>query len=108
MPLVFENPPSAPRGIGGVPGAVRERSPLRKEIDALLAELSAYPDRWARLYDFTERQDAEKRATQVRTAAGKGWNIATRQQNGLWSVFARTKPVSQDGGEEAVREPTFQ
>jgi hypothetical protein len=101
MSLVFEDPPQA-AGPGG--GAYRDRSPERKEIDALLDQLRHYPERWARLFDHDDRESAEKQATKVRTAAGKGWNVATRETDQGWSVFARTRPVKDEEGPSAATE----
>lgn len=104
MSLVFEDPP-APEGRGDhLQGIVRERSPLRKEIDSLLEELANYPQRWARLFDFSDKGEADKRATQVRTAAGKGWNVATRRlDDGRWSVFARMRSAEEQAQADAKR-----
>jgi hypothetical protein len=96
MSLVFEDPPEQEGRGAHLSGVVRERSPLRKEIDNLLGELSQYPQRWARLFDFNDKEEADKRATQVRTAAGKGWNVATRRlDDGRWSVFARMRSAEE-------------
>lgn len=105
MSLVFEDPP-APEGRGEhLSGIVRERSPLRKEIDSLLEQLSQYPQRWARLFDFSDKEEADKRATQVRTAAGKGWNVATRRlDDGRWSVFARMRSAEEQREADLKRE----
>lgn len=104
MPLVFEDPPT-PEGRGShLSSITRERSPLRKEIDNVLQELSEYPQRWARLFDFDDKEEADKRATQVRTAAGKGWNVATRRlDDGRWSVFGRMRSAEEQAEADAKR-----
>jgi hypothetical protein len=104
MSLVFEEPPRQEGRGEHLVGIARERSPLRKEIDSLLEELSMYPERWARLFDFSDREEADKRATQVRTAAGKGWNIAVRRlDDGRWSVFARLRSAEEQAADEQRR-----
>lgn len=88
MSIVWEEPPKATRG----PSSWGERSPLRKEVDEMLAELAQHPGQWARLYDFDEKEEAEKRANFIRSAAGgKGWGIAVRNTEHGWSVFAKLK-----------------
>jgi hypothetical protein len=87
MSIVWEDPPKAARG----PHAF-ERSALRKEVDDMLYQIQEKPQQWARLYDFDDREEAEKRAAFVRSATGKGWNVAVRQTDYGWSIFARTKP----------------
>ena len=92
MPIVFEEPPHQE----GLAARFRERSPERKEMDELLAQLVQYPDQWARLYDFPEddKEGAEKHAGKVRSAAGymktgKSWSVTVRPTVNGWSVFAR-------------------
>jgi hypothetical protein len=98
MSIVWEDPPKAARG----PASFGERSPLRKEVDEFLAELGNSPGRWARLYDFEEREDADKRANFIRSAAGKGWAVAVRHTPHGWSVFASLKVEAPSSGEDAV------
>lgn len=97
MSIVWESPPPAKRG----PSAFGERSPLRKEVDEMLAQLATSPGRWARLYDFEDREDADKRANFVRSAGGgKGWGVAVRHSDHGWSVFAMLKDEAPEEGPE--------
>ena len=91
MPIVFEQPPEI-EGRGS--RFTRERSPERKEMDELLTELTQYPDQWARLYDFVDKEDAEKHAGKLRSAAGylgtgKSWSITIRNTEHGSSIFAK-------------------
>lgn len=95
--MVWEDPPTVARG----PGA--ERSALRKEVDSMLAEIKERPEQWARLYDFGEKDEAEKRGSYIRSVVEKGWNVAVRHTEYGWSVFARLKDPN------GIRKPkTFQ
>jgi len=70
-------------------------------------QLAAYPGRWARLWIFEDRDEADKRAAFVRSAFGRGWNVAVRETEDGWVLFARLKPEL-DEDAETEREPTFQ
>jgi len=68
-------------------------------VDELLAQLAQSPGRWARLYDFEDRDEADKRANFVRSAAGgKGWGVAVRHTDQGWSVFATLKEEAPEEG----------
>jgi hypothetical protein len=128
MSLVFEDPP----GVNGETALrYRERSPERKEMDSLLEQLIPHPDRWARVYDSNDKDDAEKKAGKFRNAAqglgtGKGWSVTVRQTPNGYSVFVKmasapprkrtVKPKADKDAETQnevadspqVREPSFQ
>lgn len=100
MSIVWEEPPPARRG----PAAFGEKSALRKEVDDLLGQLALSPGHWARLYDFEEREEADKRANFVRSAGGgKGWGVAVRNTPHGWSVFAMLKEEAPEEEPEAER-----
>lgn len=101
MSVVWEEPPKGTRAWGA-----RERSPQRKEMDSMLEELRSRPGVWARLWDYNDKEDAEKKAGTFRSIAGKGWNVALRQSEYGWSIYARR---SEDAPEEDTeRAPAFQ
>jgi len=114
MTVVWEDPPpGAPRGAR----FGREPSPLRKEVNELLAALREKPGAWARLYDMDSKEDARKRASFVQQ---KGYNLSVRETAQGWSVFARYPEPATDEPEtasddtatvvaddEPSREPTF-
>lgn len=100
MSVVWEDPPK------GTIVRSRERSPLRKEIDTMLDELRQHPGQWARLWDFPEKDDAEKRANVLRSVSGKGWNVALRHTQYGWSIFSRRR--EDEAEENTERESTFQ
>jgi hypothetical protein len=102
MSILWEDPPKAPNGLHS---GARERSPLRTEVDELAVTLAQNPGRWARLWSFEEREEADKRAGFVRSVFGRGTNVAVRQVEDLWVVFGRFKA---DQDNESEREPTFQ
>jgi len=122
--LIWEEPPgrTVPEGFG------RERTPLRKEADAMLAELQYNQGKWARLYLFETKDEARKRASFI---GRKGYSFYVREVKGDtpgWAVFARYNgpvedkadnagAVAQPGGatasepsasNDAVREGSFQ
>jgi hypothetical protein len=100
MTVVWEEPPK-----GGWGGGTRERSPLRKEIDSMLDELRQRPGQWARLWDFQEKEEAEKRANVLRSVSGKGWNVSLRQTQYGWSIFSRRR--EDEAEEDTERAATF-
>lgn len=103
MSVVWEDPPS--RGSNGVPLRGRERSPLRIEWDSMKDALVENPGRWARLWDFTDKEDARKRAAFCST---KGFGVAVRETPQGYSVFGRFKGEPIDTEAPAERESTFQ
>lgn len=100
MSVVWEEPPAGSRTF-----SPRERSPLRKEIEGYLDALKANPGQWARLWDFSEKEDAEKRTTVLRSVSGKGWNILCRKSDYGWSIYARRHVDEPE--ETTEREPGF-
>lgn len=100
MTVVWEDPPTAKRAWGA-----RERSPQRKEMDSMLDELRTRPGMWARLWDFNDRDEAEKRAGTFRSVAGKGWNVSLRESEYGWSVYARRSDEASE--ENTERAPAF-
>jgi len=101
MTVVWEDPPK-----GRIGGGTRERSPLRKEMDAMLDELAQHPGQWARLWDFEDKEEADKRASVLRSVSGKGWNVALRHTEYGWSIFCRRRENQPE--EDTARAPAFQ
>src|SRR5262245_30052165 len=92
--VVWEEPPGASRTF-----SPRDRSPERKEMDTMLEEVATRPGVWARLWDYPEKDQADKKSGALRTVAGRGWGIVVRRSEFGWSVYARRK---------VEPEPTFQ
>ena len=101
MTVVWEEPPPGPKT-----PRTRERSPQRKEMDAMLEELGSHPGQWARLWDFQDKEQADKRAGVFRSVAGKGWNVTLRSTDYGWSIYARRAVDSPE--ETTERAPAFQ
>lgn len=100
MSVVWEEPPNtSSRGF-------RERSPQRKEMDMMLEELKLRPGQWARLWDFAEKEDAEKKAGTLRSIAGKGFNVSIRTSDHGFSIYARRSAEKPE--QDTDREATFQ
>jgi hypothetical protein len=98
MTVVWEDPPTVTRS-----GRGKVKSPLRLEVDEMMNALREHPGKWARLYDFEEKEQATKRHQFMQR---KGYGFATRQTADGWSLYGRFK--GDDPSEAETRRPTFE
>jgi hypothetical protein len=94
MSVVWEDPPKLS---GRTERFGRKPSPLRQEANDMLAALAENQGRWARLWDFEDKEDAKKRANYV---GQKYYSFAVRQTPVGWSLFGRFNGEPEEGQPE--------
>lgn len=101
MSIVWEDPAPAERGFSGTRN--RPKGETRLQAEAMLAELSAYPGKWARLWTCEDEVTAKRNESALRASAEKGAiSVAIRETSEGWAVFAMARePKAEESEEDA-------
>ena len=101
MSVIWEDPPESerarPTGFG------RQKSPLGKECDALVETLQENEGRWARLFDFPDKDEARKRASFM---GRKGLSLYVRETAHGFSLFGRWNGLPDEPEQASEPQPS--